>query len=139
MRLAQVTGDILPSRGEEGDDPVGADRRYDAAVADLRDLTRDRDRFPLVAEENAEYGFRRNCLGLRPTALAVGIGATLAAVAILVLTPAPIGRYLPTAAVGAGTTLFWCFIVRPRWVKEAADLYARRLLETLATLSQGAK
>jgi hypothetical protein len=138
-RLTQVSGESLPTQAEEEADPAEADRRYEAAVGDLRDLTRDRDRFPLVAEENTEYGFRRNCLGLRPAALAVAIGAALVSIAILVLTPAAIARYLPAAVTGMAGMLFWWFIVKPTWVKQAADHYAQRLLETLATLTQGAK
>ena len=139
QRLAQVSGESLPNRAEEEADPAEADRRYEAAVGDLRDLTRDRDRFPLVAEENAEYGFRRNCLGLRPAALAVAISAAVVSIAILALTSAPVARYLPAAATGVVGTLFWWFIVGPAWVKQAADHYAQRLLETLATLTRDAK
>jgi hypothetical protein len=135
-RLTRLTGRTLPTREEEKADPGAADDRYDAAIADLRDLTRDRGRFPLVAEENADYGFRRNCLGLRPIALAVAAIVCLTAVLLLLLTDAPLGRYLPAALGGGASVVIWSFLVRPPWVREAADHYATRLLETLASLTR---
>jgi hypothetical protein len=46
----------------------------------LRQRTRDTKIFNKVFAENMEYGFRRNCLGLRPTGLvlaAIGVVATI--------------------------------------------------------------
>lgn len=133
--LESILGEALPTRAEEEADPKGADRRYETAVAALRDLTRSRSEFPLVAEENAEYGFRRNVLGLKPVALAIAGATGVAAVALALIDHAP-GHFLPAAAVGAAAMLAWAVVVRPAWVRAAAERYAERLLETCESLGR---
>lgn len=134
-RIAAITGHALPTRAAEEMDPIDADRRYEAAVSDIRDLTRDRARFPLVAEENAEYGFRRNCLGLKPVALTVALAVTAASLLLILLGAAP-ERYLLSGVAGVLAALLWWRLVCPDWVHAAADRYATRLIETLATLTR---
>ncbi len=65
LLLRQVPNIRLPSEAEENRDPAAADDAYEAAVAWLRTATRDRARFPLVAQESVYFGFRRNLLALR--------------------------------------------------------------------------
>ena len=50
---------------------------YGSAVDELRRLTRDTERFPLVYKGNTEYGFRRNLLGLKKIGLGVAIAALI--------------------------------------------------------------
>jgi hypothetical protein len=133
--LESVLGEALPTRTEEKADPEGADRRYETAVAALRDLTRSRTDFPLVAEENAEYGYRRNALGVKPMALAIAAATGVAAVALAVTDGAP-GHFLPVAAVAAGAIVAWATVARPAWVRAAAERYAERLLETCESLAR---
>jgi hypothetical protein len=137
-RLKEVTGEPLPSHDDELADPAAADRRYDEAIAALRDLTRNRQEFPLVFEENASYGFRRNCLGIRPVALLVA-GLVLAlSVALLAVSHDAAehhaGRFWAAAAVGALALMGWWQLVTPSWVRSAAELYADRLMESVETL-----
>jgi len=134
--VAEVTGEPLPTSAEEDADPQVADRRYAEAVAVLRELTRKRQDFPLVAEENAEYGFRRNCLGLRPVAMAVA-GAVLGVSAGLLVAGGGEPRFYTGGAV-ALVALAWWWLVRPDWVRRAAELYADRLLEAVETLRRQA-
>lgn len=47
----------------------------------LREQTRDPKMFPIVYEENVNYGFRRNLLGLKPTGAAIAVVGSLAAIA----------------------------------------------------------
>lgn len=133
--LESILGEALPTRPAEEADPEGADRRYETAVAALRDLTRSHTDFLLVAEENAEYGFRRNALGLKPVALAVAAATSIAAVALAVLEAAP-SHFLPAAAIAAGAIVGWTVVVRPTWVQSAAERYAERLLETCESLDR---
>ncbi len=133
--LESILGEALPTRAEEEADPKGADRRYETAVAALRDLTRSRSEFPLVAEENAEYGFRRNALGLKPVALAIAAATALAAVALAVIDHAP-GHFLPAGAAAVAAIVAWAVVVRPAWVRAAAERYAERLLETCESLGR---
>jgi hypothetical protein len=132
--LANLLSDALPTEMEEEADPVAADRLYDIAVAVLRDLTRDGSRFALVADENAEYGFRRNCLGLRPLAIAVAL-LVLVVSGLLALIGAH-GQFLLPAAASLLSLGFWTVIVKSKWVHSAADRYAVRLLETVESLSR---
>ncbi len=131
--LEGILGEPLPSCAEEETDPKGADRRYETAVAALRDLTRKREDFPLVAEENTDYGLRRNTFGLKPLGLAIALATGLAAVSLAVIDSAP-GHFLPIAAVSAVALIAWLVVVRPGWVRAAADRYAERLLETCESL-----
>jgi hypothetical protein len=132
--LAKLISEPLPTEAEEKANPAEADRRYEVAVAALRDLTRDEARFRLITEENAEYGFRRNCLGLRPLAIAVAL-LVLVVSGFLALAGSHARFLLPTAAslISLG---FWLAIVKPNWVRSAADRYAVRLLETVESLSR---
>lgn len=134
-----LQGEPLPTAEQEADEPQAADQRYEVAVSALREQTRDPEKFPRVAAENAEYGFRRNRYACRP------LGAALA-----VLVAAASG-----AAVAAGgghgswTRLALAFLlaadllllaayslVRPAFVRAAAESYAERLLGSLETLAQ---
>ncbi|MEV4422476.1 hypothetical protein AB0L40_21240 [Patulibacter sp. NPDC049589] len=130
-RLGRVLVDPLPTRDEEQADPAGADRRYDEAVAELRERTR--EGFPLVLAENAEYGFRRNTLGLRPIALGLCV-AVIATSLLLELTTGEV-RFVASAAWALANGCAWYLRVSDRWVRKAADLYADRLLDASRRLS----
>lgn len=65
-RLAEVVpGWTIPTPESEAADPDGADIQYRTATAWLRERTRDTSRFPVVAGENASYGFHRNLCALQ--------------------------------------------------------------------------
>ena len=52
----------IPTANQEKVDRARALEMYASAVDELRRLTRDTERFPLVYKGNTEYGFRRNLL-----------------------------------------------------------------------------
>jgi hypothetical protein len=131
--LEALLGESLPSPGDEAADPAGADRRYATATTALRELTRDRARFPLVAEENAEYGFRRNSLGLKPFAISIAASTVLASL-VLALINHGLGRFFLPALVAGVAIVCWLIIVRSGWVRSAAERYAERLLESCESL-----
>jgi hypothetical protein len=56
----------LPTSNEETTNPLGADDYYESAVKWLLEYTRDKRKYPLVFEENINYGFHRNMLALKP-------------------------------------------------------------------------
>jgi len=130
----------MPSSDEEKNDPTRADGQYDSAVHWLKEQCRGKQ-FSLVLKENTAYGFRRNLLGLRP----VGIFVSLFALAVPVVLIAakfvqPLrgseclevvlrNPQLAAAAVLAFISIWiWVFAVSSRWVRQAADGYARALL-----------
>lgn len=136
--LSIVLGESLPSPDTETLDPAGADARYTVAVSALRQRTRSGPAFRLVAQQNAEYGLRRNCLGLRPVALAVAV-AVLAASAVLLAVQGASWNSVLAAGVSSLALIAWGFLVTPDWVRAAADLYAQRLMEAIESLAAAAQ
>lgn len=144
---------VAPNLEQERTDPKAADGMYASAVKWLQERCRGKA-FPLVEKENAEYGFRRNLLGLKP------IGLTACLLALLISAFAIIWRYeslLPAisslslnsilaalaavkpAALGAmcvdiAAIVGWLAIVRDSWVRDAGDQFARALLACCDTI-----
>lgn len=136
-RIERIAGPPLrlPSAAEERADPEGADAMYEVAGSVLRTRARMLPGAQLVAEENREYGFRRNTLGLRPFGLGAVVVGILGLVVRAVWAWPPSGAAevaVPVALLAADLLLlvFWVRTVRPEWVAEAAWTYARRLIET---------
>jgi hypothetical protein len=127
-----------PTAEEQQAEPVRSDRVLSDLVAVLRARTRDSGTYPLVLAENINYGFRRNCLGLRSWAIwlaALTIVGSLAAGSLLVLHHATHSGYafvLPLA-VGLLSLMFWKSVTDD-WVHKAARRYASALIETLEIL-----
>jgi hypothetical protein len=141
-RLDAVLDTPLPDAASEANDPRAADRRYGEAIAVLRERTRDISRFRLVFAENVEYGFRRNCLGLRPFALVIAGVALALSIGLLVWGHGDESqrwaRWGIAAAISAAALLYWWRVVTPEWVRRPAELYAVRLLEAVETVRSDA-
>jgi hypothetical protein len=133
--VGRALDEQLPTEYEEQADSAAADRRYDAAVRSLIVQTREPKRFPLVADQNADYGFRRNCLGIRRTGRLVAVVTFALAFAMAFATHAW-GRWLPGIASSAVGLWFWSMVVNREWVREAAELYADRLFEAAEELGR---
>ena len=134
-----MRGVKLPTPEEEAADPRAADEVYEACGAFLREKTRDSKKFRLVFEENCNYGFRRNIWGMKPIGLAMTALGLAAIVAVPFLEPAARSEErLGLGAVTAGIDLFlvlgWLFVIKPGWVRLAAEAYAERLLEACERL-----
>jgi hypothetical protein len=129
---------VLPTREGEERDPKAALEVYSACVEQLRNRTRDKQRFGGVFRELVHYGFRRNLWGLRAA------GASLAIIASVILcvalygftsTHQNVGLIVPIIAViNLAMTCLWLFVITPSWVMRAARLYADRLVEALDTM-----
>ena len=136
-----VLAESLPDANEEANDPDDADRRYEEAVGALRDRTRDTQRFRLVFEENKEYGFRRNALGIRPFGLAIALCVLALSVLAFAIDDAVLTsrllRWGSCAVVAALALFYWWRVVTETWVRRAGELYADRLFESIETLRQG--
>lgn len=137
-QLERVLGRALPGPRDEEVDPTSADGEYEAAVADLRDMTRDRQRFALLFRENVDFGFRRNLLGLRPIGIAASVLGLVAAFLVGVLADAGFGGTLTGAGIPGAWFLcsgaFFIWAVTPSWVRTPAEEYADRLFGTLRVL-----
>ena len=137
-RINSLLDQPLPDPAAEAHDALAADRRYEEAVALLRERTRDTSSFRLVFAENMEYGFRRNSLGLRPFALSIAGTAFVVSVAFLIWGRGDVAgrwaRWGIACGISAVLLVYWWRIVTPEWVRRAAELYADRLLEAVETL-----
>jgi hypothetical protein len=152
QKLESLMQQPFPSEEDEINNPSTADQHYESAVAYLLEATRDHKRFPLVLEENINYGFRRNLWGMKPYGMAV---ATLAALAVwglflsdlfvggegmvwyerLFVTPEPdLVIRLLGAVINTSILASWIFVIKPQWVRTAADAYAQRLVGAIDIL-----
>jgi hypothetical protein len=131
--LSSLLQKPFPTAEQEAQAPHDADALYETAVRLLRERTRDRKRFPLVFEEVANYGFRRNLWGLRQ----LGLWATVLSLAaagvtlILMVTNAlavPAAPFLAVILLDILGLVLWLRVVSPDWVKESAFSYAEQLL-----------
>ena len=132
--LERVTGARLPAPDEEKADPAGADEAYEAAVRTLRTLTAST---PVVLVENRNYGFRRNLFGLRSWGCLAAV-ASLAVIAVRTGLSSPAAEQLPVlgalVAVDVAVLILWLAVVREPWVREAAWIYAERLIDQVERL-----
>ncbi|WP_175948827.1 hypothetical protein [Burkholderia pyrrocinia] len=134
----------FPTVDEEAADQLGADGVYESGTQWLLGKTRDRAKFPFVFRENVNYGFRRNCLGLKPVGFLIAVLAlawTLAAagalsaagVSIQKIAEATIGAKV-ALAVTLGMAFVWIFLITKGSVRRVAFAYANMLLRACDSL-----
>jgi hypothetical protein len=121
----------LPTPSEETASPLSADDYYESAVKWLLEYTRDKKKYPLVFEENINYGFHRNILALKPIAIAINllcIGCVLLNTYLQhhMLTFTDMSD-VAALSIPLAMLLFWVFLVSPDWVKSIAYAYSRAL------------
>lgn len=126
----------LPSRAGELENPKEADQEY---VHFLRSKTRDQKAYPLIFEENCNYGFRRNLWGMKPLGIIFSIlGIVVIIIVILTqcvnndLAVSPV--IMLSGIINITILLNWLFVIQPSWVKTAADAYATQLFASLDVL-----
>jgi hypothetical protein len=133
----------MPTIAEEASDAHEADERYRSATRQLIERRRD-EQYKLVHKELAHYGFRRNLLGLKPTALWI-IALAFAWTAAVLLTGLPNihngqdfaadakarSPLYAAATANLVAVIVWLSTVRRDFVHQAAIEYASALLRTL--------
>jgi len=152
QKLEALIQGPLPNEEEERRDPLKADQHYESAVAYLIEATRDHQKFPLVLEENINYGFRRNLWGLKTYGLAIASLSLLGSLALVLIQALAIDgatawyerlfvdaepELVERLIVAVLTTLMlagWVLVIRPQWIKTAADSYADRLIGAIDVL-----
>ena len=143
-RLVEAaTGVHLPTAEEERANPDAADGAYQSAVNSLKELTRDRGRFPLVFNELVNYGFRRNLWGLKPFGVSLAAASAASSAVILLWEVLADIRWSPAApALSLGVSIVvlgvWSAVVTPPWVNQTAEAYAERLLASAELLARHA-
>jgi len=132
-RLEQASGISLPTNPALTDSAL---ETYQAAVRWLIENTRDRTRFPVVWAELKTYGFERNALGMRSTALCsscLGVAVMVAAaIAGALGADLSVGVNVVLAGACALVGLWWWRVPSESRVRAAADRYAARVLDTSA-------
>ena len=139
---------VLPSTSEELNDPLNADLVYDEAITWLRENTRGNE-FSLLLADNINYGFIRNCLGLKY--IAIGI-CVLVLILFLILfylfypantfNQVEIINFLKSQKMAIWLTLgltiimliLWVSVVKEDNATKAAHKYAKTLLNTIYKL-----
>ena len=131
--LTKHVGNLqLPTESQEMNRPDFADAQYRSAVNWLVNNMRDTTKYPLIFEENVNYGFRRNLLGGKW----VGVGLCVLPVAAAALVQFQSGnpaRLLDVDAIAAAliatlNSAGWLLLVTEAWVEDASNAYARALL-----------
>jgi hypothetical protein len=132
--IAHVPELTLPTAEEERKAPDHADNCYKSGTKWLLERTRDKKQFPLVFEENINYGFARNSLAVRPYALAVIVVCVAAILLSIRMHPETVWYTDSGSVVSLGVALgafgLWILLVSENWVKDAAGAYTRALLAT---------
>ncbi|WP_345243611.1 hypothetical protein [Pontibacillus salipaludis] len=130
-----VPGIQLPSKEEELNDSSSTNSTYESAVHWLLEKTRDTKKFPLLYEDNINYGFSRNMLGIKPIGIIftfVSLGINILGVYqqyAFTLNDLPLKIWI-SLIITIFFILLWVFFVKEEWVKSASYAYARTLLST---------
>lgn len=142
--LGKHIGIAFPSPEEEIANPSAADETYVSGVRWLLDKTRDTKTFNLLFQENIAFGFRRNCLGIKPISIAIALGVcvwTLAMCGVITLSgiSTPALQTLSAGALGTlGTSLLmvlvWVLFFTRTTVKTSAFAYAEFLVRACDVL-----
>lgn len=134
-----MPGIKMPTVQEESADPNSADGVYDSCIDYLRTMTRDVKKFPLVFEENCNYGFRRNLWGMKPIGIGLSTAGVIVSSTLIIVEYVVRGNEISSlvilsTAINLLFLLGWLFWFTPVWVKIPADAYAERLLEACENL-----
>jgi hypothetical protein len=133
-----LPGVKIPTYDEEAIYPRQADQVYEVCNEFLLRKTRDQNQFPLIFQENCNYGFRRNLWGIKPVGIIFTILALMVVVSLAIISLTQ-GNTIPQLVILAGIIdfiflLMWVFWITPNWVRIPAEAYAERLLEACLQL-----
>ena len=139
--LSELLPDLeLPNEDEETQNPGQADAVYASCTEFLKENTRDHERFPLVFQENSNYGFRRNLWGMKAGGVAIAAIGTVACAAVCIhrFSGPPASWLLPATStlISAVLLSLWIFRFTPSWIKMTAFAYARQLVAACDSLAK---
>lgn len=130
--VERFAGLQLPTADDERANPERTRTVLDDAVANVRARLREDDTNRILADANADYGFRRNCLAIRDAGIGVSAGGVLAGSALWISssggTPS---AYLASSVASGVLAGFWWRTVTVAWVRSAATRYTTQFYETL--------
>ena len=139
--LSAATGHELPTSETELADPPRADAKYESAVSRLREMTRDRKQFPLIFEENCNYGFERNLLGVRRIGLVMSLISVAGLVAAIVVranvvTPLSLQSLIIALVLDVLLLAMWLLAPSAPRARVVGFRYAERLLNGAAHVKE---
>lgn len=128
-----------PTELEELADPNEADRRYFSICLFLRETTRNKSTFPVLFNENVNYGCRRNLLGMRSSGILLSLLGTLSSVLAMIVGMKEDSFDVPAVPLvvtilNAFLFSWWCLRINSEWVRVAAFAYAERLVGSCDSL-----
>jgi hypothetical protein len=139
--LAGKINETAPTEAQEQADPAAADGYYTRCGDWLRENTRNAKKFNILFNENVTYGFRRNLLGMKWSALALNLLVVIVSGSVLYHGSVPYqdiqhveGRVIVVFVVAVLHALYIGFGVNRAAVSEAAKSYARQLILSCETL-----
>ena len=137
QRLCPEAG-IPVDAGAEQADQEAADRAYHAAVQVARVRAREnRGAFPNVFRANVRYGFRRNMWSIRPVGIGVSVAALLGSIGALIWSTGHVGYAIAAMLLALLGVVIFSALATSKWVRQAADVYAHRLLEATDAMANG--
>ncbi len=137
--LETLLGETFPSAVQEREDPQKADAVYEAAAKLLIERQRKSPESPLLAKENAFYGFCRNLLALKPIGVATTVVGSISAITAIFCGSGEIMVPVSIAAINSLFLLAWILIIKPSWVLQPALAYSERLLESCTVTYESRK
>jgi len=144
--LAGKINETAPTQAQEEADLAAADAFYTRCGDWLRANTRNAKKFNILFNENVTYGFRRNLLGMKWSALALNLLVVVISGCVLYRGSVPYqdiqhveGRVIVVFVVAVLHALYIGFGVNWAAVAEAAKSYARQLILSCETLINKAK
>jgi hypothetical protein len=144
--LAGKINDVAPTEVHENADPAATDAFYTRCGDWLRENTRNAKKFNILFNENVTYGFRRNLLGMKWSALALNLLIVIISGCVLYHGSVPFqdiehveGRVIVVFVVAVLHALYIGLGVNRAAVAEAAKSYARQLILSCETLMAKAK
>ncbi|HEU5156133.1 MAG TPA: hypothetical protein VFU43_03995 [Streptosporangiaceae bacterium] len=139
--VSSITGIELASVRRERANPTKADEAIEVVVGQIRDLTRDGDKFPLVRAENRGYGFHRNLYGIRWIARFIALVVVLGVLgymfwlAKVANQPALTVVNIVALAAAVLCLAIWFMLPSAKHTRDAADRYAYELLQAAVVLA----
>ncbi len=123
----------LPSKEEELESSDGCTEKYNSAIHWLLEKTRDNQKYSLIYEDNINYGFSRNMVGIKYISICLAIISLLIDFIGIYQSYGNISFDLPLKVIlsifiSLFFVIYWIFLVKKKWVKSASEAYARSLL-----------
>ena len=130
-------GFTVPTLEAEKVDPDAADDRYEAYVMELKSMTRDRHKFPLVRTYLKQYGFSRNLYGIRRTGVVIAVATALFTLVYALVDPLEGMNMLALSPIWIWSAVLvyaLVFHMNAEAVKTSAERYADFLFEATKAL-----